>query len=752
MNPTRRLALLALILIGVCLGGRPAVCLAQTTYPPSNFDPRYANWDTTLVRDTLGFTYERLFPLADSLRVKPEDLKFLSTRWRWSITRIVTIADSLGVPIDSVGPIMERERFNPLANVTTRSSMTYTSTFTPAASGDTWQNTLEHSLVRGSLVSSNHVDISLQQNGRGGSNGRNEQRQATSNISWKFSPRFSLGTNLSSSRSDNVSPSGLYGRADRNNSFGLVTNAKPPEWHGLTSNLSTTFDLSNVDQILFQKRGWRAGSQAQVQYSTPWFSQNLQMRGSTSDFSASPTDPDPLDELLFPNANTRESDTHVGWNATAFRGRPVELNLNYQADNNRVHSLTAITDTTRQFVGTPAETTTTLTPRTNSPLNRSATNTVNAQVRIQPFKAGSLDLGWKTGNSSSENTTIITSTNSGDNTALTTALRLDLTRGVTVQGNFTSSDDDTRYPKRDFPRGGYGQSYRRHDLGGTITIPVAAFLTVSVETDIELRSYRYSRIGNPLTIPGAADNASQFYRVTITPPAIKQRMSNTIGLKVTRSQQVNLAAASTAGNTDERTYAATWNWSYLLLPGLTANQSNSLIADYTSLPFAPTSNSVSLNYTTLTNLDASIGPRLTIRTTHTSQFSPKGNYRPRVPNDPTEYLSLSDEFQNYALDMNIGYSVLPPFLTLNVHPSYSANTRSTTQSGLLSPQTKSKTLNFGWGTSLNVPVGAKGTLRGSLGRSENSSRQIKYETSGINVLPRSSTQSLGGQMTFQITF
>ena len=748
MNPTRRLALLALIL-GCFLGGRPAVCLAQTTFPPSNFDPRYATWDTTLVRDTLGLTFERLFPLSDSLRVKPEDLKFLSTRWRWSLGRLVKMADSMDVPIDSVGPIIDRERFNPLANVSTRTSMSYVSRYSPSASGDDWQNTLDHTLVHGAIVSNSHVDIDLHQNGRGGSNGRTEARTATSTINWKFSPRYSLGTSLSSIRNDNVSPSGLYGRADRNNALGLVANSRPPSWRGFTPNLSGTFDLNNVDQIGFQKRGWRVSSQGQLQYSSPWVSHNLQLRGSSSDFSASPTDPDPLDEIFYPNARTRESDAHLGGTLTALRGKPVEFNLNYQLDNTRIHSLTAVNDTTRQFV---PDTTTTITPHTNSPLNRSATSTVNAQVRIQPVSYGSMDLGWKTGSSSTENTTLVTSNNSGDNTALTASSRLDLVGGITVQGNFTSSKDDVRYPKRDFPRGGYAQNQHRHDLGGTITVPVAALFTMTVETDIQLTSLRYSRLGNPLSIPVANDNASQFYRIQISPPAIKQRLSNTIGLKVSRSQQVNLPAASTAGNTSERTYSASWSWSYLLLSGLTANQTNSLVADYTSFPFAPTGNNVSLNYTTITTIDANVGPRLNIHTTHTSQFQPKGNYRPLVPADPAEYLSLSDEFQNYALDMNINYSVLPPFLTLNAHPSYAANTRSTSQSGALSPQRKSKSLNFGWGASVNIPVTSKGSLQGSLSRTDNSSRQIEYDASGMHVRPRSSTQSLFGTMTFTLNF
>src|SRR5262245_43890615 len=76
---------------------------------------RFAFAHTTLLRDTLGLHFDTLFPTADSLHLTPDTLRALSIRYRYSIARLVLMADSLGVPVDSVGPIMQRESFNPLA-------------------------------------------------------------------------------------------------------------------------------------------------------------------------------------------------------------------------------------------------------------------------------------------------------------------------------------------------------------------------------------------------------------------------------------------------------------------------------------------------------------------------------------------------------------------------------------------------------------------------------------------------------------
>ncbi|MBP8136857.1 MAG: hypothetical protein KAY61_01530, partial [Candidatus Eisenbacteria bacterium] len=104
---------------------------------------RYAFSDTTLLRDTLGLDFGRLFPSADSLQVTPDSLRAWMIRWRWDIPRLVFLADSLGMPVDSVGPVMWRERYNPLSSsstVRTRNDFRYSSSYDVSKTSSTRTN------------------------------------------------------------------------------------------------------------------------------------------------------------------------------------------------------------------------------------------------------------------------------------------------------------------------------------------------------------------------------------------------------------------------------------------------------------------------------------------------------------------------------------------------------------------------------------------------------------------------------------
>src|SRR6476661_2287242 len=108
MTLLRRASLLLLPLL---------LALAALTGPgrAQTLSSRFAFADTTLLRDTLGLHFTRLFPLADSLGMLPDTLRALSIRYRFTLDRLVTVADSLAIPVDSVGAVLERERYNPLA-------------------------------------------------------------------------------------------------------------------------------------------------------------------------------------------------------------------------------------------------------------------------------------------------------------------------------------------------------------------------------------------------------------------------------------------------------------------------------------------------------------------------------------------------------------------------------------------------------------------------------------------------------------
>ena len=71
-----------------------------------------------------------------------------------------------------------------------------------------------------------------------------------------------------------------------------------------------------------------------------------------------------------------------------------------------------------------------------------------------------------------------------------------------------------------------------------------------------------------------------------------------------------------------------------------------------------------------------------------------------------------------------------PFLTLTLDPYYSSIGREGTFDGKPVPDNTRRTLNFSGGASVNMPVGQRGRLSGTLNRTSQLSRYVKY-TAGI---------------------
>ena len=121
---------------------------------------RFAFADTTLLRDTLDLHFDRLFPLADSLRVTPDSLRAYSIRYRLPIERMVFLSDSLGTRVDSVGALFLREQFNPLARTSERlTTFHYESSYTPSRLSSTWSNSAGADLVRGPVTFRNVTNV-----------------------------------------------------------------------------------------------------------------------------------------------------------------------------------------------------------------------------------------------------------------------------------------------------------------------------------------------------------------------------------------------------------------------------------------------------------------------------------------------------------------------------------------------------------------------------------------------------------------
>ena len=512
MKSTRRLASLALpIGLLVCLLAPRGA--AQST----NEDSRFAFADTTILRDTLGLTFERLFPLADSLRMSPAALKALSVAYRWSLSRLVKMADSLNVPIDSVGPQMERERFNPLANIASNDQMTYTSTYEPRASGDRWNNDLDYTLSRGKTFLTNRVSVDMSKNGKGGSLGRQETRNAKSSLSWRFSPRFSLTSQANLQRYDNVTRSGVNSEAERINDFGFSAQVRPRAWHGIAPSLNAVGSLNTNEKLADRKEGMTGTLNGNVRYSAGnWVSHDLTFSSTSTISSASATDPFPDDELDFPNARARDNSSNIRGTLNALRGRPMELNVNYSFQNSRNQSPVAFQTRDSTIVSGPAgsETLRVVTGFTNKILTITERRSLDGTLRFRQGDTRSLDLTWKTGLADNASPTNITANTSRDDRSFNTSARYELGR-LRLESGFDLRKGVSSFPKRDFPRGGYREESESRALDGSANWPVSRKFTVDLRGSISLTISRYAAIDSPSTVPVARDAYNQQYQLRV---------------------------------------------------------------------------------------------------------------------------------------------------------------------------------------------------------------------------------------------
>jgi hypothetical protein len=162
------------------------------------------------------------------------------------------------------------------------------------------------------------------------------------------------------------------------------------------------------------------------------------------------------------------------------------------------------------------------------------------------------------------------------------------------------------------------------------------------------------------------------------------------------------------------------------MPGFTATQNNQLRADYLFYPFATSTNRLSLTYDTQTTLIAQLGPRFTVQIDHGATIQPSGSYVPVEGLGPTEYFGLSDQTVTYKLNVTASYRPINA-ISLSFNPQYLATTRNTTVNGVLGPQRATRQLQFMPSAQVNLPVGAKGKLSGTLGRTS-----LAYGTQSFN--------------------
>jgi hypothetical protein len=674
---------------------------------------RYAFADTTLLRDTLGLRFDRLFPVADSLSLTPDTLRALSVRYRWTLERLVWLADSLRMPVDSVGVYLERERSNPLASTVKQlTTFRYSSGYTVQQTSSGWSNTGDYKLVRGSLFLQNTTTIQIDRYTAGTQTSLRQSSSSGTEGGWRFSPDFSLGARANLDRFNSRDPGSINDQGESKNDFQFSVRTRHQPRPALRSEVnffSGLLDLSNFQQI---KRGASADLNGTVR---------LQSRYVTHDLSGQINGN--LSRTRTPNASSsgRTSDLSNNLRGTLglLPGKPVGLNLNYSIRRIRVETPTD-SGKTRQV--------------------RTFNSSADATLRLRLDNDRYVNVTGRYGAQDQAQGGTLNSTSNRRDLGFGLDGRL-LLAGWNLEGRFSLTNGRSEYPTR-AATGGYGESLKVATIDGTLSRKITRKILLRATGSVSLNSYRYFIIGDYKNPPVNRDQYRQNYRIE-TQYSGSALFNSGLVLDVTRNLLVNLRAGSTASNTKASSYRAEWRWSYRLLPGLTATQNNSISADYMHFIYTPTNDRLSLDFSTATSLNAVLTPRFTVNIRHNAKHQPSGTYTEFV--DGLYYLSRSEVSDNSTLSARLAYAPSPA-LSFFMQPDYLAGERDASQSGTLTPTRISRTLNFSAGASLNLRMGPKGRLTGDILRTYRADHSINYTGGAPASQPRTESDFWNGSL------
>jgi hypothetical protein len=693
-----------------------AASLAGSGRAQPSLTGRFAFADTTLLRDTLGLVFGDLFHVADSLAVRPDSLRAWSIRLRVPVMRIVALADSLGMPADSVAPVLIRERFNPLAARGTRTvnTLVYNTTYSIQKTSTAWSNGADYNLVTGPWFVRNNTSIQIDTYKSGGQESFRENRTSVSEAGWKYSNNLSLGARAALDGFDNTTPGSLSNDSERKTEVQLSMRSRQQPARGLTSELNAfggVLDLDNLGQV---KQGFSGDVNGRVRYAYgSWFTNDASGQ-LTGNFASTRAKGDPGSPVR-PTLDGQDFSQNLRGTLGLWSGAPVGMNVNYQIRNIRVENPVRVdrpdtTDPTGERK-IPADT-----------LQQVLTNNRNLDLALRARLSNEryLNLTQRFGINKSASGGNASVQNTREDDGLTVNGRWALGR-FTLDGNFGVSEAISRYPRRT-AQGGYKEDLISRTIDGTLTWIATRKLTAKATGSVSLSRYRYAVIDTFNSPPVPRDNYRQTYRVDCV-YTHSTRVNTNLSLDVSRTLLVNIPAASTASNNELRSYRAGWTWSYRLMTGLTATQRNQLTADYQFFPRLATTNRLSLDYSTITTLNAVVTPRLTLDVTHNARIEPSGNWV-RL-DDGLDYLREADESESYTLTARANWTPIQG-IAVNVSPEYTANDRRTTADGVIVPQRAGRALNVSGGLSLNLPVGGHGVLTGDVRRTFRSDGSTTY--------------------------
>ena len=665
--------------------------------PAPAVDPRFAFADTTLLRDTLGIHFDRLFELADSLRLTPDTLRALSIRQGFTPQRMVFLADSLHTKVDSVGAWLEREQFNPLARRgkaggAPTNEFSYNTTYNIQETRSTWGNVSDYTFGWRQLYLRSNANIDMGRFESGGHTTISQTRVSTTEAGLQLSPEYSAGGRAVLRRYNTDDPSAIRSVEERQGDYQVSLRTRQQPRPGISSELNIFSGVTDLTSSRQDKHGLTSEINGRFHHqSGAWFVHELngQLNGN--------------------NVNTLVPQTQVGqkthdvlgsMNGTLnlFDPAPFGFNGTYSFLRSRVS-----------------------TPDYNGIFRtvRNLGTDLNGTFRATLGSKGLIHAG-ETYSRSDQITALNGPTNRHGSTFLADGRYQWL--GNVFESTFSTSFTESETPQVD-TTGGYGEHVTDRSLTGGITRSFGR-INARANARIGLTRYRYATIGAYLTPPVARDLVQQSYRLEGN-YAGGGDFSTGVSLEVTRGQFVNLPSASTSQNNTQRIYRGEWRWTYRLFHGLTATQRNTLGATYTAYNFVPENDRALLEFGTATTLNAILTPRLTVDLTHTSRITPSGNYT--LQPDGLYYFRTADRSTLYSLESRISYTPISG-LSIQLIPSFQSTLRDGASGGTLQPQRLDRSLNFTGNSNLNIHVGRRGVLTGTIGRTFYGSRSSTFST------------------------
>jgi hypothetical protein len=674
---------------------------------------RYAFADTLLLRDTLGLKFDGIFPVADSLGMRPDTLRALMIRYRYPLARIVQLADSLGVPVDSVGVTIDRERFNPLAagraGGRNESAFRYSSGWNTTRTTTSWSNNSEYRMRHGPWYANNLTTVNLERYNSVAGTTLRQTRDMTTEAGTRLSERQSFGLWAHTMLFDSFDPNSNGNQKETLNEIKLTAKNQRRGRGGASSDLTVLGGYLNDDnRSVAIKQGLTGRADGRVRSVVGnWLSNDLS--GGTSANLARTREQQAVQEL-----RALDLATNLAGTLTMFATRRVGLNLNYNLRRTRVDTPTnlGVISTIRQ-----------------------ANDGVTGTLRVRADNERTFNLVGNTG-------TGLTQAGRRRDSGGKATVRW-LLRGWASDGNYSDTRSSSTYPRQ---KNAYGYIERTTTRSADTQFQrsIGRRLQAKISTSINLTRSRYETTSSSATPPSPRDSYRQSYRTEgrYNPT---QRLTSGVALEVILSRTINIDRITTASNNDTRNYRGEWTWSYQLMNGLTASQNNQISADYQFYPFAPERNTLGLNYNTSTTLNAVLTPRLTVVVTHNAQQQPRGSYT--RAGDGLEYLKLSDEARNFGLRSSIRYAP-GPAVSFSLEPSYTASVRSGTSNGVSAKQRDDRRLDIGGRVDLNLKIGRKGAVTGGIARTYGDSRSTTYTKAVGELSPRSLTDYWNGSLTF----